>query len=128
MVYSISAKHGRQITLLAIYAHGAYFNYPRIFILIVKHDNYLCNEVTVLDVYITKAHQGKNCIDILINDMIPSAFSVGALRIKWDSRTFDTEFWMKRSYGNKIESYKVFYVEINDDSKKKYKKNRRKTE
>lgn len=95
--------------------------------LIVRHDSYLCNEITVLDVYITKAYQGMSCIDTLIGDMIPTAFKVGALRIKWNSRTFDTGFWEKRSYGNEIKSYKVFYVELNDDSNKEFNK-RRKTE
>ena len=80
--------------------------------LIVQFSNYLNKEIEVLDIFIVKKHQGKKCMDILVNDLIPIAFNVKALRIKWPSYVFDTDFWETHSFGTEVKNYKIFYVEL----------------
>lgn len=115
MITTVYQSNWHRITLL-------YDGKEAVGYLVVRLDDFLCTEITVLDVFIVKDHQGKGCIDVLLGDMIPHAFEANANRIKWDSRVFDTEFWDKRAYGVKIESYKVFYVTLNDKSENAYKK------
>jgi len=88
--------------------------------IIVRFDNFIMKEFVVVDIYIGKAHQGNNYIDLLVNDIIPIAFKVGALRIKWQSGIFDTDFWDTHSFGVATESYKIFYVGLTDAAQETY--------
>lgn len=79
---------------------------------ICVRDNFLYNELTVVDVYIKKKYQGKDCIQLFLNDLGEIVFDLGIKRIKWHSHIFGTAFWEKHSFGFKVKKYDTFYVEL----------------
>jgi len=103
-----------------------YDDYKPVGYFILRRDNNLMNELTVIDIYIMKSHQGKQNIQLLLHDATDTIFKCGAKRIKWQSYIFDTDFWDNHTFGLPIESYKMFYINLDDKTKDIYKNKRSK--
>jgi hypothetical protein len=78
--------------------------------LISRYDNFIMNEVLVVDIYITKKHQGGRCIMLLLDETMPIWYKTGAKRVKWQSGVLGHDFWSKHSFNIPVESYEIFSV------------------
>ncbi len=87
---------------------------------ICRRDNFLYNELIVVDVFVKKEYQGNSCIQLFLKDIAGIVFEIGVKRIKWHSHIFGADFWGKHSFGFEVKKYEMFCVEL-EGKKEEYK-------
>lgn len=94
--------------------------------LVAQADLLFNHELFIYDAYVTEKYRKTRALKYAVDEVISISLGAGLDRIAWRSRMLPKEHWEEfYTFGGKIKTYEVMYLEMTDDFSKTYDTKRR---